>query len=446
MVLQRQDYLTDIQEKLILVEMWVTSNKKLKHQDSFIEIENFLRDLLNHVYGWLLYNANRNSQASQDAYDLADKEEKIAVQVSVDRSATKIRDTLRKFIGTHDADFHRLLFAYPMMEIGKIRADLTNELNGFDFEPKRDRIGFSNVLQLAQDMKIEEQSDLLAFLEREVRTLTRNRVGRREIAIASLAAGVGAVVWQVNRRRVLPAGEMKETLKAVRVAQATAASKVYDPKLTPSDVAADARAKIFFATFFGESDDVKAEQITDIALAQLLNTAEFKSSIDAFAEWPGPGGMSLDTWISNAEEFNVAADCAGSVRLRNARWWFVYLGTRRLLQKDRFNTAADEIRSEVKRSGGESALTYFAAAKRAILTLMDKSNDPIEELQVLVRTEFLETSSIGDDLLGTTYQRWLSNPEKYSQSEFENLVVGRVEEALKTVETDCRCWRTSEAG
>ena len=42
--------------------------KALKHQDAYIRVEYFFRDLLNAVYGWNLINDNAMMSSDQDSY------------------------------------------------------------------------------------------------------------------------------------------------------------------------------------------------------------------------------------------------------------------------------------------------------------------------------------------------------------------------------------------
>lgn len=171
MSLQRQDHLVEIKEWLIRLERSIDADKLLSHQDSYIEIEYFFRDLCNQVFGWQLENANMLSGKSQDSFDLSDKDGNLAVQVTVTTDAKKIRDTLNSFIGTHDKKYKRLVFIYPQINLGESRADFSKQLQGYNFDAKRDRLSLGTVLEKAQDMDITKQARLLEFLRSELKPL-----------------------------------------------------------------------------------------------------------------------------------------------------------------------------------------------------------------------------------------------------------------------------------
>ncbi|MCA9135685.1 MAG: SpoIIE family protein phosphatase [Planctomycetales bacterium] len=170
MALRRlENYLPEITERLLYLDQSVRAHKALRHQNSHIEIEVFFRDLLNLVFDWKLTNANRLFGRNQDSFDLSDTAKGIAVQVTVTTDAAKIRETLTKFIEKYDKDFCRLVFVYPFIEISNSTANFDDTLNGFDFDPKRDRFSFGHLLSETQDMKIERQKEVCLFLRSEIR-------------------------------------------------------------------------------------------------------------------------------------------------------------------------------------------------------------------------------------------------------------------------------------
>lgn len=171
MSLKRLTTLESIKERLVYLESYIKANAALRHQDVYIEIESFFRDLLNLVYGWELVNANTLFGKNQDSFDLADNKNRIAVQVTVTTNAKKIRKTLNTFVEAYDDKFDRIIFMYPVMAINKSKVDYTDTLDDFDFDASRDRLCFRHILQAAQDKSISEQDHLLDLLQQEI-TLT----------------------------------------------------------------------------------------------------------------------------------------------------------------------------------------------------------------------------------------------------------------------------------
>lgn len=150
MTKERESQIAECKELLIRLERWIAADKFLRHQNGSIEVEYVLCSILNLVYGWQLDNANDLFGRSQDSFDLSDEQNSIAVQVTITDSAEKIHQTLRKFIGKYDQRFNRLVFVYPMISPAESRADFSRDLNGFDFDSTRDRLGLGTILSAAQ--------------------------------------------------------------------------------------------------------------------------------------------------------------------------------------------------------------------------------------------------------------------------------------------------------
>ena len=104
---------------LAKLELTVQSRVAMQHLDILIAIESFYCELLNRVFPWELENDNTICGKQQDSFDLSSKDSRIVVQVTHTTTAEKIRDTLRKFIGTHSNTFDRLLFVYPQLKVPK---------------------------------------------------------------------------------------------------------------------------------------------------------------------------------------------------------------------------------------------------------------------------------------------------------------------------------------
>lgn len=148
-------------------------NKALKHQDANIRVEYFFRDLLNAVYGWNLVNDNAMMSTDQDSFDLSDSVQRIAIQVTVTPTPAKIRKTLNSFIGTHDDSFTSLKFAYPVMQCPGSGGNHETILDGFDFDPKRDRIDFNSILKKVADLPLVQQDAILNLVADQLEPLGR---------------------------------------------------------------------------------------------------------------------------------------------------------------------------------------------------------------------------------------------------------------------------------
>lgn len=161
MTKERESQISECKELLIRLERWIAVDKFIRHQNGSIEAEYVLGSILNLVYGWKLNNANDLFGRSQDSFDLSDELNGIAVQVTITDSADKIRQTLMKFIGKHDHRFKRLIFAFPMISPADTRANFSRDLNGFNFDAVRDRVGLGKILSDAQAHQLLPLRDLL---------------------------------------------------------------------------------------------------------------------------------------------------------------------------------------------------------------------------------------------------------------------------------------------
>jgi hypothetical protein len=190
MEFQRRSNLEDAQEWLVRLSVAVRANSALRHLDANIEAEGFFQSLLNTLFGWSLINGNWDGKSSQDSFDLEDRQNRIAVQVTSTMNAAKIRKTLETFIPNHRQDFDRLVFVYPLMEMPSTSANFDKQLAGFDFVASRDRLDLSAILKALQLMPdVDHQQAVVALLRKELRplgTALQMGVDRNVAAIISI--------------------------------------------------------------------------------------------------------------------------------------------------------------------------------------------------------------------------------------------------------------------
>lgn len=167
-MIARSDNLARLGELFDVLERKIVREGFLGHYDLNTEIEYIFREFLNAAYGWDLDNANDVFGKNHEAFDLSSKSGAVCVQVTTTQDATKIRKTLGKFIPRYRDRFKRLVFVYPVLKLGKCRADFHKELHGYDFQAERDRLCFGDLHREAQKMPIDRQSDFLDLVLREV--------------------------------------------------------------------------------------------------------------------------------------------------------------------------------------------------------------------------------------------------------------------------------------
>ncbi len=172
------------------------ADKALRHTDGNIEVENTFRDLLNELRGWKLENTNFGS-TSADTLDLHDPAARIAIQVTTSQTPEKIRKTLRGFQG-HRANYDRLIFVYPAMTVSASKAHFAKEAAGFDFNAKRDRLCFTDLLTAMQALNREKQQRFLTLLHREAGPYAR----RLQLPVEQNVQAIVTVIQHISEAPV----------------------------------------------------------------------------------------------------------------------------------------------------------------------------------------------------------------------------------------------------
>ncbi|MFM2217631.1 MAG: hypothetical protein RL240_1949, partial [Planctomycetota bacterium] len=165
MGLKQTDLINEAEGYLTSLAAHVEAQVAIKHQDVLIGMESFFCELLNKIYGWSLENDNLTTGLQQDAFDLSDRLARIAVQVTNTTTADKIRSSLQSFVGTHDSQFNRLIFVYPVIKAPKSRAKFDRDRGEFDFDPRRDCYDFQKILLGARSLELDHLTKLVRFLQ-----------------------------------------------------------------------------------------------------------------------------------------------------------------------------------------------------------------------------------------------------------------------------------------
>ena len=161
-----EDLIKEAEGCLTQISFHVDAQVRLNHQDALVGCEPFFCELLKRVYGWDLKNDNLDGGKQQDSFDLSDEDSRIAVQVTYTTTPAKIRKTLRTFVGKHDADFDRLIFAYPCNRASSSRASFDKDRGTFDFDAKRDRLDFGSILLKARSLSLDRLTELVRFVHK----------------------------------------------------------------------------------------------------------------------------------------------------------------------------------------------------------------------------------------------------------------------------------------
>ena len=64
----------------------------------------------------------------------------------------KITSTLKSLLAKHRTDYDQLVFVYPLLNKTRSSKDYSTEAQGFDFDPKRDRMDLRDLLRAIQNL------------------------------------------------------------------------------------------------------------------------------------------------------------------------------------------------------------------------------------------------------------------------------------------------------
>lgn len=108
-MMTREMYIDDIINRLSWLVAQIKLKNSLKLYDSDIHAESFFCGLLNVIFGYHLENLNQTAP-NYTAIDLGDKTNKIAIQVTVERTRDKVQTTVDKFIEkSYHKTYNRLI-------------------------------------------------------------------------------------------------------------------------------------------------------------------------------------------------------------------------------------------------------------------------------------------------------------------------------------------------
>ncbi len=143
----------------------------LNYYDINISSEGFFIHLLNIIFDWKLKNVNL-TEKNAAAIDLADKENRIAIQVTSNDSAAKIRKTLKGYREKKLYEQYDRLIIVVIKKRTQYRAEFDSEIqNQFDFDKKRDIFTIDELIQKIRDLGYLKIAEICEYLEFELGTV-----------------------------------------------------------------------------------------------------------------------------------------------------------------------------------------------------------------------------------------------------------------------------------
>lgn len=153
-------------EKLAQIESMVRLSNNQQLYDIDHVLEDFCTGLINLVYGLNLHNIN-NEKKNSPAIDLGDPEAKIAVQITSDKSGTKIRQTVEKFIENNLYNtYDKLLIVLLVPKQDSYSVPINTE-GHLSFSKSNDIIDFGDIVNSIKSQGLELMQRVREFIEKE---------------------------------------------------------------------------------------------------------------------------------------------------------------------------------------------------------------------------------------------------------------------------------------
>ena len=143
---------------------------RLNYYDINITCEFFYIELLNLIFGWNLRNVNLTKK-NASAIDLVDDDNRVAIQVTSDTSAQKIRDTLKNFRTQKLYEKCDRLIFVVVVKNKNYSAKFESDIQGaFQFDKTRDIYTIDKLLRKIQDLGYQKVNEICDYLEFELGT------------------------------------------------------------------------------------------------------------------------------------------------------------------------------------------------------------------------------------------------------------------------------------
>ena len=160
----------------------------LNYYDSNISSEGFFIHLLNIIFNWNLKNENFTAK-NVPAIDLADKENRIAIQVTSNDSAAKIRKTLKCYREKKLYEQYDRLIIIVIKKRKQYTAEFDSAVQDqFDFDKGKDIFTIDKLIQKIQDLGYLKIAEICEYLEFQLGTvMDRDHVWTIEAAFHEIS-------------------------------------------------------------------------------------------------------------------------------------------------------------------------------------------------------------------------------------------------------------------
>jgi hypothetical protein len=183
-MLTRQKKLEALRHGFAFLQAYVDPGGSLNLTDINVHAEEFVRNVLNGLYGWELENCNRTS-SNAPCIDLMDSAREIAVQVTGERGSGKINDTLKCMSGHCMGQSVSQLY-FMLLNKRQKSYTVNEECDGVAFSPDQDVLDFTallHTLQTADDATLARVHDYVAGQLPQVTSATASQRSTVELLL-----------------------------------------------------------------------------------------------------------------------------------------------------------------------------------------------------------------------------------------------------------------------
>lgn len=171
MKLKQEELIKTCTELLLKLCDLVEARNSINFYDINISSESFFIPLLNMVFECDLKNLN-TEEKNAAAIDLYDTNGKIAIQVTSNSSADKIRTTLKKYRKNKLYEKYQRLVVVVIVRSHTYRADFTDDIDGkFAFSKSNDIFAINSLIKAISALNIEKIASIKEYLEYQLDTL-----------------------------------------------------------------------------------------------------------------------------------------------------------------------------------------------------------------------------------------------------------------------------------
>lgn len=165
-MMKRKKYIENIIHSLTLFQMEIKRKNNVNLYDDNIISEDFICGLLNLIYGYNFTNVNHEMRNAV-AIDLADHQNRIAVQVTSTGSREKIQDTVDCFIRYELYKDYDYLWMVFLQDIPKLMKPIDTK-GFFVFNESSNLLNIDSLICEIKKLNTEKLKEIQAYLKEEL--------------------------------------------------------------------------------------------------------------------------------------------------------------------------------------------------------------------------------------------------------------------------------------